>query len=148
MLPSYSLSNCAAKTPKCQETSWSIQAVTWPVAQKTKNPDNLKQLTPPQLSLPSMLRCIFPAASCSFFQVWTQSAACSRPPKPMNETSIFFRECYVFLQSRRRVLFNKITAVSAGLFPRAYRSESQAFMLYRFQMAWMHTRALPVDSYP
>lgn len=27
-----------AKTPKCQETSWSIQAITWPMAQKTKKP--------------------------------------------------------------------------------------------------------------
>lgn len=66
----------------------------WP--RKQKNPDNLKQLTPPQLSLPSMLRCrllqIFPAASCSFFQVWTQSAACSRPPKLVNKTNIFFRD--------------------------------------------------------
>lgn len=58
----------------------------------------------------STLRCIFPAASCSFFQVWTQAAACSRPLKPLNETSIFFRERVIFFV-RRVMCFSSHAAV-------------------------------------
>lgn len=57
-----------AKTPKCQETSWSIQAVTWPVAQKTKKPRQFKNASSAEPSQHASLQITanFPSSKLLF----------------------------------------------------------------------------------